>query len=239
MIGLALTISLCLGGSATTTALKLTQSLEYEKSEQILSHIRVGKSEAPPAYLYLRLINNFKLLHKKECLRYAEDILDLFDCPERYKVMAYIIRDDASQWKTGDMGDISREMAQVTERIQTKKAGAATQKIQKDIVDKLDKLIKGAEDDQAAAAAAQGKAGGQAEGSSSDPQNESNGGHESGKGAVDPKKFAELSRTWGNLPDKERQRAIQDLTKGLPAKYQEMIERYFRSQAKKDLPSSD
>jgi hypothetical protein len=37
-----------------------------------------------------------------------------------------------------------------------------------------------------------------------------------------------LGQQWGKLPDKERIRALQELTREMPARYREIIEAYFR-----------
>jgi hypothetical protein len=36
-----------------------------------------------------------------------------------------------------------------------------------------------------------------------------------------------LAQVWGDLPEKDRARALQDLTRGMPPRYKEAIEAYF------------
>ena len=57
---------------------------------------------------------------------------------------------------------------------------------------------------------------------------DSNIGTNSGPGNADPKKFENLAKAWGKLPEKDRARAMQDLTRDMPPKYREVIETYFR-----------
>jgi hypothetical protein len=45
---------------------------------------------------------------------------------------------------------------------------------------------------------------------------------------VDQKRVKDLAAVWGKLPEKERAKAMQDLTRGMPPKYREAIETYFR-----------
>jgi hypothetical protein len=59
-------------------------------------------------------------------------------------------------------------------------------------------------------------------------------GTNSGPGLVDPKKFEALTKEWGKLPEKKRAEAMQDLTRGMPPKYREVIETYFRRMAQTD-----
>jgi hypothetical protein len=51
-----------------------------------------------------------------------------------------------------------------------------------------------------------------------------------GEGKVERRTF---SRTdpWGNLPEKEREKAIQDLGRQFPARYRDAVEQYFRKLA--------
>ncbi len=49
-----------------------------------------------------------------------------------------------------------------------------------------------------------------------------------------PKKFEALAKQWGKLPEKERAKAMQDLTRDMPPKYREVIETYFRRLAQSE-----
>lgn len=53
----------------------------------------------------------------------------------------------------------------------------------------------------------------------------------SGPGHVDAKKLKGLAEQWGKLPEKERAKALQDLTRNMPPRYREVVENYFRKQA--------
>jgi hypothetical protein len=52
-----------------------------------------------------------------------------------------------------------------------------------------------------------------------------------GPGDVDPKKIGAKSG-WGDLPPKQREQAMQQISKDLPAHYREVIEEYFRKIAR-------
>ena len=49
-----------------------------------------------------------------------------------------------------------------------------------------------------------------------------------GKGQVDLKKFKEVADVWGKLPEKERAKAMVELTRDLPPKYKEAIDAYLK-----------
>jgi len=50
---------------------------------------------------------------------------------------------------------------------------------------------------------------------------------------VDRKKVKEIADVWGKLPEKERARALVELTRDMPAKDRAVIEAYFKELAKK------
>jgi hypothetical protein len=49
-----------------------------------------------------------------------------------------------------------------------------------------------------------------------------------GKGQVDMKRFKEIADVWGRLPEKERAKAMVELTRNMPPRYRDAIEAYFR-----------
>jgi len=49
-----------------------------------------------------------------------------------------------------------------------------------------------------------------------------------GKGIADAKKLKEIADVWGTLPEKERAKAMLELTREMPAKYRDDIERYLK-----------
>jgi hypothetical protein len=45
---------------------------------------------------------------------------------------------------------------------------------------------------------------------------------------VDPKKLKELAEVWGKLPEKERAKAMLELTRNMDPRYREAVENYFK-----------
>jgi len=62
---------------------------------------------------------------------------------------------------------------------------------------------------------------------------DSNGGTANKPGEVDTKKVKEIADVWGKLPEKERAKALVELTRDMPAKDRAVIEAYFKELAKK------
>src|SRR5262249_2437555 len=69
---------------------------------------------------------------------------------------------------------------------------------------------------------------------SSSPQQDSFGGTTNTKGEVDIKKWKEVAEAWGKLPEKERAKAMLELTRDMPPKHRELIETYFKKLAQAD-----
>ena len=57
-----------------------------------------------------------------------------------------------------------------------------------------------------------------------------------GNGTVDDKKLQTLAKSWGTMPEKERAKAMMELTKDLPPRYREVIENYFKTLARSQGP---
>jgi hypothetical protein len=61
---------------------------------------------------------------------------------------------------------------------------------------------------------------------------DSNIANNGGPGNVDQKRLKGLAEQWGKLPEKERAAAMAELTRGMPAEYRDVIERYFKDLAR-------
>ena len=58
----------------------------------------------------------------------------------------------------------------------------------------------------------------------------------SGAGKVNEVKLATLAKSWGTMPEHERAKAIQDITRDLPARYRVVIEDYFKALSSSSTP---
>ena len=56
----------------------------------------------------------------------------------------------------------------------------------------------------------------------------------SGPGHVDAKKIKELTEKWGNLPPRDREASMRELTRDMPQRYREVIQEYFRKLSVQD-----
>ncbi len=218
-------------------AISFSRARDYDASLLILNQIKTSE----PAVLFHRAVAQYNLDMREECER-SLDSLEGFNVatpPERYLALSYLMREDMRSWKKDDLGSLSRLMNNVTHRLETARGGPVTQSKQKQILDRLDQMIKEIEDAKAAKmqAEADAIAKAQAEASKNNPTQgqlpleDSQLGGITGKGQVDPKKLMETAKVWGKLPEKERAAAMLELTKDLPPRYREVVEAYFKKLA--------
>jgi predicted secreted Zn-dependent protease len=67
---------------------------------------------------------------------------DVADAPERYRMVAVLMLYDMLTWKDKDLGWIARKMDNIERRLDLARGGPQTQKIQKEVVARLDEIIK-------------------------------------------------------------------------------------------------
>jgi hypothetical protein len=119
-------------------------------------------------------------------------------------------------------------MEDIERRLRLGRAGTRVRSEEDDVIAKLDKMIDDLEQQQQQQ---QGGSGGQGSIRSSSPAEDSVPLGGSGPGDVDQRRIGNTSG-WGNLPPRQRQEALQQISKDLPAHYREVIEEYFRRLAR-------
>ena len=65
---------------------------------------------------------------------------DAVDVPERYRLVAVLMAFDMGSWQEKDLGEIARKMNNIERRLELARGGPHTQKIQKDVVARLDEI---------------------------------------------------------------------------------------------------
>ena len=115
----------------------------HEESLAILKQFRPEQVVDPAAYLFHRAVSEHALLQRPEAVRSITRLLeDAVDAPERYKTVAALMLLDMQTWKDKDLGAVARKMDNVERRLELARGGPQTQKMQKEIVARLDELIK-------------------------------------------------------------------------------------------------
>jgi hypothetical protein len=213
----------------------LTNRRVYEEALDALKTVKAEQVVDPAAYLFNRAVAEHALELRSDANYSIVRLLDdVTDSPERYKTVAALMVYDMLGWQEKDLGSVARKMDNIERRLDLSRGGPTTQEIQKKVVRRLDEMIKELENQASGNCDCNGgncPNGGNKTNNTirpSSPQKDSNGGNGGGPGVVDNIKFMELSKVWGNLPEKERVKAMADLTAGMPPKYKAVIEDYFK-----------
>jgi tetratricopeptide (TPR) repeat protein len=217
--------------------------------EEALDAFRAARPEQvvdPASYLFHRAVAEYSLLRKKD----AQDTIfrlldDVPDAPDRYKTVAALMQLDMLSWRDKDLAEIARKMDNIQRRLELARGGKKTQEQEKEVIARLDEIIKKLENMQKGQAGSMGNGGACPNGGmpnsniqASSPQQDSYGGNGTGPGRVDGK-LKNLTENWGKLPEKERVKAMAELTRGMPPQYKELIEDYFRKIAQAEIKEDE
>jgi hypothetical protein len=243
-----LTVPAILKDAKKSAFFRANLTLAYAKAlsnrrvhEEALDALKLVKPEQvvdPGAYLFTKAVCEHSLLLKDDASRTIVRLLDdVVDAPERYRMVAALMHLDMLTWQEKDLGWVARMMNNIERRLDLARGGPKTQDMEKKVVVQLDEMIKKLEEEQQQQGQGQGQGKGKGKNGKmpgntnqpSSPQQDSYGGNNSGPGETEMKKWKDLAQNWGNLPEKERAKAMQELTQNMPAKHRELIENYFKN----------
>ena len=115
----------------------------YEESLAVLKTMRPEQVVDPSTYLFHRAVAEYALALKPDANRSITRMLeDAVDVPERYKMVSVLMAFDMQSWREKDLGWIARKMDNIERRLELSRGGPQTQKIQKEVVARLDEIIK-------------------------------------------------------------------------------------------------
>lgn len=223
--------------SSILLLLMADQHIEAKNYDTALSLLNMvdPKTVNHDEYYFKRSVCQFATLDRKGAAESIKEVEDSFNLPRRHHALVSMMKEDLDKWKDGDLSDVSRRMRESGERLENGKVGPITQEKQKKILFRLDELIK---EKESQAKGGQANAGGCPDGGKRtpgasggppvSPAQDSQGGNEGGKGEVLERKIKHYQDNWGTLPEHERARAIQELTKDVPPRYKQVIEEYFK-----------
>jgi hypothetical protein len=224
---------------ALAYARDLASARVYEEALEALESIQPEQVVEPSTYFFHKAVAEHALIKKDKATKTIFRMLDdVPDSPDRYRMLATIMLVDMMGWKKDekDLSNIVKLMDNSERRLDLNRPGKITQDIQKKIVFRLDELIK---EKEAQCKGGQcnggncpggGKPNGSAGGANpSSPMQDSNIATNGGPGNVDEKKLKNLQENWVKMPEHERARAIQELTRDLPPRYRQVIEDYFKT----------
>jgi hypothetical protein len=211
----------------------LAQHGYYDEALEQFSDLDPNSLIDPATLLFHSAAAHHQLLHKEECLTAVSKLLENEPVlPSRYRSLAHLMQADFQPLEADSLDETSRLMESVERRLGLAHAGKRVRAEEDAVVAKLDKLIEDLEkqrDEQQK----QQQAGASSTQPPTKPMQDSQAAGGKGPGNVDPKKTQSLG-AWGNIPPKQRQEALQQLSRDLPAHYREVVEEYFRKLASEE-----
>jgi hypothetical protein len=128
---------------AVAYARALSQRRVYEEGLDALRVVKPEDVVDPSAYLFHKAVAEHALMLKPEAEGTVLRLLDEApDAPERYRTVAALMYFDMQGWREKDLGWISRKMDNIERRLDLSRGGPKTQKMQKEVVTRLDEIIK-------------------------------------------------------------------------------------------------
>ena len=189
--------------------------------------LETGDVVAPDALLFYRAVAHHRLVEPDKADAAVSRLLERQDdLPLRYQKLAALMRQDLAGLEDESLDHIARRMDDVKRRLEKGRSGERVQEVENGVIESLDKMIKKVEDQlQQQQQAMAGSSGGQQ--SSAPMQDSQLPAGQKAPGKVDPRQVGDESG-WGNMPDKDREKALQDIGREFPSHYREVIEEYFR-----------
>lgn len=128
---------------ALAYAKALSTKRVYEEALEALNAVKVEQVVDPSTYLFHKAVAEHALMKGREANSTIVRLLDdVVDAPERYKMVAALMVFDILGWKDRDLGAIARKMDNIERRLDLSRGGPTTKKLQKDVVARLDEIIK-------------------------------------------------------------------------------------------------
>jgi hypothetical protein len=236
----------------------LAQERLYDEALGQLKDLQTTDVVDPATLLFYQSVCHHWMLHKTEGLASINKLLEQRKTiPRRYEQVADLMQSDLADLEDESLDHISRRMNDVTRRLDLGHAGKQVRTVEDGIVASLDKLIKDMQDraNQMSQMQMRQQQQRQRQGQqdrdrdqngrerrmardpddirSLNPADVSRAAKAHGPGEVQSKNIGEKSG-WGDLPPKEREEAMQQISKEFPSHYRDIIEQYFRKLASEE-----
>jgi len=134
---------------ALAYAKALSNRRVFEEAQLALASVKAEQVVDPAAYFFVKAVAEYSLMNKAESdaaiLRLLEDVSD---SPERYRMVAALMHFDMLTWHDDDLGWVSRKMNVIADRLEINRGGEKTRKMQKEVLVKLEEMIKEKENQQ-------------------------------------------------------------------------------------------
>jgi hypothetical protein len=196
----------------------------FDEAQEQLAGLTPTEVVAPASLLFHQSVVYHALLNKESGLKSIEELLEGGEAsPRRYTALARLMREDLKGLEDDTLDHIARRMDDIRRRLDLGRAGPIIQKEEDGVIESLDKMIKKLEKKQQE----QQARGNSSSTRSASPAQDSRIMGGKGPGEVTKKNIGSESG-WGDLPPKQREEAMQQIGRGFPAHYRDVIEQYFR-----------
>jgi hypothetical protein len=215
-------------------ARRLVQHGYHDEALSWTDGLSTGDVVAPDALLFYRAVAHHRLVQPDEADAALSQLLQQEDgIPTRYQKLASLMRQDLTGLEDESLDHIARRMEDIRRRLALGRSGERVQGVESGVLESLDKLIKKLEE-QMQQSQSSGAASGQPSGT---PMQDSMPAELKAPGKVDPRDVGHEDG-WGNLPEKDREKALQEIGREFPSHYREVIEEYFRRLAAEEPADS-
>jgi len=121
----------------------LEERRDYEGALAVLRLFQPQQVADPAVYFFDRAVAEHALAQKAEASRSIVGLMeDVAQVPDRYRVIALLMYQDMQDWEDKDLGDIARKMDNIERRLALARGGPRTQKLEREVISRLDELIK-------------------------------------------------------------------------------------------------
>ncbi len=201
----------------------LVEQTLYDEALDQLSGLKPVDVVAPASLLFYQSVVYHALLNKEAGLKSIDALLQGAEAaPRRYVALAQLMQDDLKNLEEDTLDHIARRMDDIHRRLDLGRAGPKVRKVERGVIESLDKLIKKMEEEQQEQE--QNSANSNRSMRPADASRPMGG---KGGGEVTKKDIGSKSG-WGDMPPKEREAAMQQIGRDFPAHYRDAIEQYFR-----------
>ncbi len=206
----------------------LAQHGLYDEALAELDGLKLAEVVDPASLLFYRMVAYQQLVQPDDARAALVQLMEQKErLPQRFQHVAQLVERDLAGLDDESLDHIARRMNDVRRRLDYGRAGEHVQQIEKGVVDSLDKKIDKLEKQQQQQNQ-QAQQGGSAQ--PSQPMQDSRLPGMKAPMKVDQRDIGHTAG-WGDLPPKERERALQQIGRDFPAHYRDLIEQYFRQLA--------
>jgi len=210
---------------------RLIRARYYDEALALLLEMNPDNTIDPIVVLFCLGIAHNELLNKKEGLLAMKQLRDSFPMQSpysrRFAEVAKLLENELNNIDDDEQKpeNIARKMEDIQRRLGQGNTDENVQKIEKDVLESLEKLIEKLEEQQRECQS------GQQGGQGNTPADESRILRQLGPGNVAEKNIGSQSG-WGELSAKQREAALMQIEKEFPSHYRDIIEQYFRQMAR-------